>query len=159
MVGMFAMYGTSYKLNEMQKVYELNPASPLLPLLATREIHKLEEDYLTPALGKEKGGKALYVSFAEWREEEGKTKPATPTQATKTAAFFQKLSADKDLAHQSLYGIGAAYLLYMAKDYNGARATLAKTKDAQTDAASKDQAQLINLLIAASELKTLQVVS
>ena len=153
MVAMFAMFGTSYKLNEMQKVYELNPSSPLLPLLAKRDIHKLEEEYLTPTLVKEKGGKALYTSFADLREEGGKAKSSLQTQATKTSVFFSKLSDDKSVANKSLYSLGAAYLLYTTKDYEGAKATLAKVKEAQTDAASKDQTQLINLLIATSELK------
>ncbi len=155
MLGMFAMYGTSYKLAEMQNVYALNPASPLLPLLATREIHKLEEQYLTPLLAKEKGGKALYTSFADLREEEGKAKPSGQTQATKTAAFFEKLSTDKAPGNRSLYSTGAAYLLYLTKNYEGAKTLLAKAKELQSGTVLKDQAQLINLLIAASEIKTL----
>lgn len=154
MLGMFAMYGTSYKLAEMQKVYELNPASPLLPLLATREIHKLEEGYLTPVLAKEKGGKALYTSFADLREENGKAKTSGQTQAVKTASFLSTLSNDNAAVNKNLYTTGAAYLLYMAKNYGEAKALLAKTKDGQGAASAKDQAQLISLLIAASELKT-----
>jgi hypothetical protein len=155
MLGMFAMYGTSYKLGELQKVYELNPASPLLPLLATREIHKLEEQYLTPLLEKEKGGKALYVSFADLKENESSaTKKAGQAQALQTAQFFEKLFGDKTLANRSLYGVGAAYLRFVANDFDGAKTLLAKTKEAQPDPKLKEQEQLINLLIAANETKT-----
>lgn len=157
MLGMFALYGVSYKLAEMQKVYELDPTSPLLPLLATREIHKLEEQYLTPTLEAEKGGKGLYVSFAEFRDEAlgNQQKPFGQTQALKTAAFFAKLVDDKSLPNRALYEVGAAYLHFIARDYAGAKARLANLNDAQPDAKLKEQAQLINLLIAANEPKTI----
>jgi len=154
MIGMFAMYGTGYKLNELQNVYELNPASPLLPLLATREIHKLEEQYLTPLLEKEKGGKALYTSFADMREDASQLKNSGQTQVLNTAAFFEKLSNDKTISDQSFYSVGAAYLHFMAKDYEAAKTLLAKTNEAQPGAKLKEQTQLINLLIAANETKT-----
>lgn len=149
MLGMFALYGVSYKLNEMQQVRALNPASPLLPLLATREIHKLEENYLTPLLNGEKGGKELYVSWADVKES--KTTADGKTQAAKTAQFLETLLNDKTLPARNLYGVGAAYLRYMGRDYEGAKALLAKLNPAE--AAQKDQAQLIALLIAANEAK------
>ena len=52
LLAMFTMYGTDYRLENLQKVYELTPSSPLLPLLATREINKLEEQYFTQMLAK-----------------------------------------------------------------------------------------------------------
>lgn len=149
MLGMFALYGTAYKLAEMQQVYTLNPASPLLPLLATREINKLEEQYFTPLLNKEKGGKALYVSWM-WREEEAAKAQNGKEQATKTAAFFEKLSADASVGNRSLYNLSAAYLRFMNKDYEGAKTLLAKA-GTQADKSLKEQSQLIALLIAANE--------
>ena len=157
MLGMFAMYGVQYKLNDMQKVYALNPASPLLPLLAAREIHKLEEQYFSPILANEKGGKALYVNYDDWqgRDENGKPKIPGKTQAIKTAQFFEKLFADKALAGRAFYGVGAAYLHFINKEYPAASALLANIKEAQPSAKVKDQAQLINLLIAANSPQTI----
>ena len=158
MLALFALHGTDYRLDLLQQVYALQPSSPLLPLLATREINKLEEQYFTPQLNKEKGGKALYVSW-NWVEEkdkaEGKQKPAGELQAINTAQFFEKLVADKSVAHQGLYAAGAAYLRFMTKDYEGAKAVLAKAKAAAGDEKVKEQAELINLLIAANESKVL----
>lgn len=154
MLGMFAMHGSSYKLAEMGQVYALNPASPLLPLLATREINKLEESYLTPTLGKEKGGKALYITWA-WREEEAEGKPPALTQLNKTITFFTTLMADNAALNRSVYAAGAAYLHLMKKDYAGAKTVLAKTAGLQPDAKVKDQTQLINLLIAANEAQSI----
>jgi hypothetical protein len=155
MLAMFALYGTGYKLEALQKVYELTPASPLLPLLATREINKLEEQYFTPVLSKEKGGKALYMTW-DWRgeDENGKPKILSPEPVVSTAKFFEKLMADKSLANRGLYGAGAAYLNFMLKDYTKAKNTLAETKEINDDAKVKDQLALINLLIVANEGKT-----
>jgi len=153
MLAMFSMYGTDYRLAEIQNVYELNPASPLLPLLATREINKLEEQYFTPLLAKEKGGKQQYVSFMEYRQdpEREKQKADEKLVTTKTAQFFEKLMADKNVLNPSLYGAGAAYVQFMNKNYEGAKSLLAKTKELQQTSKVKDQLQLISLLIAANE--------
>ena len=43
LTAMFGMYGSNYRLDVLQKVHALDPASPLLPLLAAREVNKLEE--------------------------------------------------------------------------------------------------------------------
>ena len=153
MLAMFSMHGSDYRLDNLQSVYKLNASSPLLPLLATREINKLEEQYLTPALNKEKGGKALYTSWAELRDDgENETaKVDDKAQVTKTALVFETLMNDKNVPNQNLFGAGAAYLHYMNRDYNAAKAILAITKNQPQDATVKDQLQLINLLIAANE--------
>lgn len=152
MLALFALYGTEYRLDALQQLYSLYPASPLLPLLATREIAKLEEQYFTPALSKEKGGKALYINW-EMDEQNTKQKTSGLLQAQKTAGFFEKLATDKAVPRSEVYGAGAAYLRFMTKDYEGAKAILAKTKAA--DGKTKDQLQMIQLLIAANEEKTI----
>ena len=156
MMALFALYGTDYKLETLQKVYDLTPSSPLLPLLATREINKLEEQYFTPALNREKGGKALY-GFTDWRNEDdnGKPKPLKPEPVANTARFFEKLMNDKSVANRALYGAGAAYLNFMGKEYGKAKSILATAKDLSPDAKVKDQLSLINLLIVANEGKTI----
>ena len=155
MTAMFGLYGTDYRLNVLQKVHELDPSSPLLPLLATREINKLEEQFLTPTLDKEKGGKSFYVSWV-WNEGDStKTNVDNRAQVIRTAQFFETLFNEQSLPHRGLYGAGAAYLRFVVKDYEGAKALLAKAGKAGTDEKIKEQTQLINLLIAANEDKTI----
>ncbi|HUC82134.1 MAG TPA: hypothetical protein VMR70_14620 [Flavisolibacter sp.] len=153
MLALFGMYGSEYRLDNLQKVHAINAASPLLPLLATREINKLEEQYFTAVLAKEKGGKQRYISWAEVREDAGDNKSATDqkAQVTKTAQAFEKLMADKDVPNRSLYGAGAAYLHYMNRDYAAAKALLSKTKELPQEEKVKEQLQLITLLVAANE--------
>ncbi|RYZ54061.1 MAG: hypothetical protein EOO14_14705, partial [Chitinophagaceae bacterium] len=130
MTGLFGLYGTGYRLPLLQAVYKLDPSSPLLPLLATREINKLEEQYFTPLLEKEKGGKAPYWGWY-WRAEEG---------------------AGANLTNDSLQ---AAKTAVMNKNYGKAKAALAKTTEATNSKNGKAQATLIDLLVAANEAATL----
>ena len=154
MLALFALYGTAYKLETLRNVYELNPSSALLPLLATREVNKLEEQYFTPMLSREKGGQALYASWA-WRgeDEAGKLKPLKPEPVTNTAIFFEKLMNDKAMNNRAFYGAAAAYLHFMTKDYAKAKAVLAVAKDLNPDGKVRDQLSLIDLLLVANEGK------
>lgn len=156
MLALFALYGTGYKLDVLQKIYELMPYSPLLPLLATREINKLEEQYFTPVLAAQKGGKALNGTWS-WRNEEenGTPKVLKPEPVVATASFLEKLLSDKTLTHRGLYGAGAAYLHFMTKDYAKAKNSIAAAKGTNPDAKVKDQMALINLLIVANEGKSI----
>lgn len=152
LAGMFALYGTAYRLDALKAVYQLNPSSPLLPVLATREINKLEEGYLTPMLQKEPGGKELYGSWA-WRgeDENGAPKKITDEPVKSTAAFFELLMTDKAIANRGLYAAGAAYLHFMAKDYAKAKSVLASAKSLEADAKVRDQMALVDLLVVANE--------
>jgi hypothetical protein len=152
MMAMFGMHGTDYRLPLLEAVYSLQPSSPLLSLLATREIHKLEEQYFTPQLSAEKGGKQLYVSYA-FRDDSTATqsRAAGLAQVKKTALFFEKLAQDKAVKQQGVYAAGAAYLRFMAKDYAAAKTNLAKAAGANEKI--KTQLQLVTLLVAANEDK------
>ncbi|WP_121352300.1 hypothetical protein [Flavisolibacter nicotianae] len=155
MTALFGLYGTGYRLDVLQKLHQLDPSSTFLPLLATREINKLEEQYLTPLLDKEKGGKSLYGSWI-WNEDDStKAKADDRAQVVKTAQFFETLLNEKSLPHRGLYGAGAAYLHFVNKDYEGAKTILAKASAVPVDEKTKEQLQLINLLIAANEDKTI----
>lgn len=155
MLALFALHGTDYRLDLLQKVYALDASSPLLPLLATREINKLEEQYFTPMLDQEKGGKALYVSWETEEDSSAKAKTSGQVQALKTAQFLENLFNDKSVSRRGFYAAGAAYLRFMLKDYEGAKAVLAKAKETAGEAKTKEQSQLIGLLIAANEGKAI----
>jgi hypothetical protein len=155
MVAMFGMYGVSYHLDVLKQVHQLNPSSPLLPLLATREINKLEEQYLTPLLDKEKGGKSLHGGGGWNYDESGNPKPLQPQPVVNAATFFETLSNDKNVPNRSLYAAGAAYLHFINKNYSKSKTLLTSGKDLNPDIRGKDQLSLINLLIVANEEKTI----
>ncbi len=149
MLGMFAMHGTAYRLDLLKNVYALDPSSPLLPLLATREVNKLEEQYFTALLYKENGGRPSYFSWSydETNNEEAQQLITGKRQVAQTASFLEKLFADKKVFNHSFYGNAAAYLHFMNKDHTAANNLLSKIKS--TDKRIADQSQLVSLLIIA----------
>jgi hypothetical protein len=144
--GMFALYGTDHRLNNIEQVYQLEPSSPMLVVLATREVNKFEELYLTPLLTKQRGGKALYWSWNESAEVEGEKE-----QLTKAISLFRKLGDDVALKDRVVFLSAAAYLLYMAEDYTTAKNLINKAKGLRPDAKTNDQLELIHLLVIANE--------
>jgi hypothetical protein len=155
LLGMFGLYGTGYRLSTAQKVYELDPSSPLLQLLVNREVNKLEEQYFTPLLFKEKGGKKLYLSW----DENTKELAADREQLNKTSQFLEKLAADRSLAQRGFYAVSAAYLNFMKKDMAKAEAMLATAREAKNSTRVSDQMHLIELLVQSNKEKTLSPVT
>ena len=145
---LFGLHGTSFRLQTLEQVLQLDPSSPLLEVVATREINKLEEQYLSPMLAKEKGGKAFYLS---WQEEEDSTANKNKAQLINTIRFFEKAAQTKGVLQPAFYFTGAAYLSFINKDYAKAKTYLAKAKNEQISAQLNDQVQLINLLVMANE--------
>ena len=150
MLGMFALYGVDYRLETIQTIYALNHASPLLDILAIREINKLEQQYLTPLLNKEKGGKAYYLSWGE----DGDTLLSNG-QVQKTISLFESLANDTRIYNRGLYYAGAAYAAFMNKDYIKTKQLIASAKKIRLTDKVADQLQLINLLTEINEKKQL----
>lgn len=145
MLGMFGLYGTSYKLPLLKRLYEVDATSPILPLLAIREVNKVEEQYLTPQLHNEKGGKAFYISWLE--EDSTKRKP----DLSSLIQFFSEVSENKAAANQALFATAASYVSFINKDYSKAKTLIAKAKSLQPSNAVKEQIQLISLMVMANE--------
>jgi len=152
-LGMFSLYGTDHRLNNIEQVYQLEPSSPLLPVLVTREVNKFEEYYLTPKLAEEKGGKALHASY--WWGEENERGPDEKKELTKAISLFNKLGNDVALKDRAGILTAAAYLSYMNEDYSSAKQTITKAKGLRPDAKVKDQLELIHLLVIANEKNNL----
>ncbi len=150
MLGMFALYGVGYRLETIQKIYALNPSSPLLDILAVREINKLEEQYLTPQLNREKGGKAYYSLW----ESDADT-ALNNDQVIKTASFFEKLAEDTHISNRGLYYAGSAYTSFINKDYEKAKQLITAAKKSSLTDKINDQLQLIGLLTEINEKKQL----
>lgn len=145
MLAMFAMHGTQYRLASLRKVYSLDSHCELIPLLATREINKIEEKYLTPVLSKGKGGKQYYYSWNEFDNWDENQK-----QPDLLLNFFQSAAKRPD-ANTGLYLAGAAYLSFIAKKYVEAKNYIARARKISLTDKLKDQLALLNLLIAANQ--------
>ncbi|HYH14737.1 MAG TPA: hypothetical protein VD794_05950, partial [Flavisolibacter sp.] len=146
-----AMHGTEYALDDLQKIYALHPSSNLLPLITTREINKIEDQYLTPMLSGEEGGKPYYFL---WNVEKPDALPEKQTLVN-MIPFLEKLYKEGKAPNRELYITGAAYLSFINKDFAKAKAYLKDAYKAATTERVKDQLQLINLLIAVNEKETI----
>jgi hypothetical protein len=151
LLSMFAMHGTEYALKDLQEIYNLNPTSNLLPLLAVREINKIEDHYLSPMLNGEEGGKPYYFL---WNVEKPDAMPEKQTLIS-MIPFFEKLYKDGKAPNRELYITGAAYLSFINKDFAKAKSYLKDAHKIASSERTKDQLQLINLLIAVNEKETI----
>ncbi|MDX1955242.1 MAG: hypothetical protein SFU20_06875 [Chitinophagaceae bacterium] len=147
LLGMFSLFGSSYRLADIAQVHQLSPANPMLEILAIREINKIEEQFLTPRLHSEKGGKAFYFTWEDTKS--AFTESNQPL--VNTSAFFQKLAADKNTKNPALYLAGAAYIEFINKNYAKADALAASVSKLNPSQKIKEQVQLIRLLVMAND--------
>jgi hypothetical protein len=140
-LGMFALYGTDYRLSTIEKVFALDPSSPMLPVLASREINKVEERYLQiiPDTTGRTGAS---------EEEDDKTNHRQ--YAGKLARFFEKLSAHKATSEPALYLSGAAHLSFILKDYDKAKEYLAQAAKRTPSSRVSEQLRMTQLLVTAN---------
>jgi hypothetical protein len=139
--GLFALHGVEYGLNNIRKMYSLDPQCELLPMLVVREIEKLEEYYLSPMLGAQKGAGGLFYATGSKPEKEH------AEHAVEVLAFFEQLAANKSLPQNNLYKVGAAYIAYMTGSQEKAGQWAADMKMGD-NAVLRQQALLIQLLSA-----------
>jgi hypothetical protein len=145
LLGMFALHGIDYRLPTLEKVFALDPSSPMLPVLAIREINKVEELYLTPLLDENVRNWSFYV------REDGPDQAKSKKYVSDLTRFFEKLSAHKATAQPALYLTGAAYLSYIAKDYSKAKTYIEQAKKHKPTGRLNEQIQLTQLLVMASD--------
>lgn len=149
MLAMFTMNSGDNEVNAIKTVYQLDPANDVLEVLAVREINKMEEQYLSPSLQKEKGGKTLYLSWSDNRSDSSLNESG---KAAKDFMLFLNEIAEKNIAKNAgLFETGAAYLAFMIKDYTAAKKYLAAATKMNLTQKVKDQWALTNLLVTINE--------
>ncbi|RYY84539.1 MAG: hypothetical protein EOO15_19150, partial [Chitinophagaceae bacterium] len=149
LLGLFSLYGEAPAVKGMQQVYRLDPASPLLPLLASREISKLEEQYLSPLMGHQVWSEAPTAMERKKQLTEGRLRAAV---LAKTLAGF---GADSTLERRAYYAAGAAYLYLLDQQWDASRTQLGVAERSQPSAAQQDQLKMLRLLLAANEPRQL----
>jgi hypothetical protein len=88
-----------------------------------REINKLEEDYFTPLLQKEKGGKSFYSYWAPENRDSVLDEAGKEIKAL--AGFLHEAASSKKTNKSALFEIAAAYAAYMMNDAATAKKYLA----------------------------------
>jgi len=149
MLALFNLGNTTNGLEDLKEIYRLNPASEELEVLVVREINKLEEKYLTPAMLKTPGGKPFYFTW------ENEYKDSIMTEAEKEviamASFLHDAAQSRSVKNAGLLETGAAYAAHMVKDYAAAKKYLAAAEKMPLTQKVKEQWVLTNLLVTINE--------
>ena len=149
MLALFNLGTTSNGLEDMKEIYHLNPASEELEVLVVREINKLEEKYLTPAMLKTPGGKPFYFTWTD--ESTDSIMTDAEKEVTAMAAFLHDAAQSKQVKNPGLLETAAGYAAQMVKDYASAKKYLAAAEKMPLTQKVKEQWVLTNLLVTINE--------
>ena len=149
MLALFNLGSTNNGLEDMKEIYRLNPASEELEVLVVREINKLEEKYLTPAMQKISGGKPFYYTWTD--ENTDSIMTDAEKEVTAIAAFLHDAAQSNQVKNAGLLETAAGYAAHMVKDYAGAKKYLAAAKKMPLTQKVKEQWVLTNLLVTINE--------
>ena len=123
----------SRAMEEMEKIYELDPLNENLELLTVKEITKLEKDLL----GRE---------FNDKRERNEKyfkiPRKGTIGYLNRTKAFTQKMITEKKVKNLDFWRIADAYLTFLSGDYYQADLSFTKIKNSLTSSNPKLKEQI-----------------
>lgn len=149
MLALFNLGSTTNGLEDMKEIYRLNPASEELEVLVVREINKLEEKYLTPAMLKTPGGKPFYFTWTD--EHTDSIMTDAEKEVISMAAFLHGAAQSKLVKNAGLLETAAGYAAHMVKDYANAKKYLAAAEKMPLTQKVKEQWVLTNLLITINE--------
>lgn len=148
-LSLFALGSTDNDLDNLKEIYELDPSCEQLDVLVVREINKLEEKYLTPALQKEKGGKTFYFVWTDANSDSIFNDAGN--EAKNLVSFLQQASQNNKVKNAGLLLTAAGYAAYMIKDFTTAKNCLALADKTPLTQKLKDQVELTKLLITITE--------
>jgi hypothetical protein len=115
----------SRAVEEMEKIYRLDPVSPHLEVLLVREIQKLEKDFLGAAFNDNRQQNKRYHNLP--RPDAGK-------YLIRLQEFVMQVAEEKKTPRPALWKIAEGYLELLAGDYYGADRTFrAATAMAKSD--------------------------
>ena len=154
-IAAFALNSTADDLLQLQSIYQLDPSSPMLELLTTREVNKLEEKYLHPSIQKLKGKKIMYSwSLFGWdvnNPNYDSLYAASEQEAKQMMNFCHTVAGNAAVANKGLFQVAAAYIAYISKDVKLANTYLQAAKQLRLTEKVKDQWMLTNLLVQINE--------
>lgn len=149
MLSLFALNSSDNNLTDMEEIYKLNPGSEELEILVVREINKLEEKYLTPAMLKQPGGKPFYFTWED--ESRDSIMRESEKEVTALASFLHHAAQKNNVTNAGLFETAAAYAAYMTRDYAASKKYLAAAERLSLTQKVKDQWALTNILVTINE--------
>lgn len=138
---MYAMRQVESNTNGLEQTYAQFPQHPLLEVLLSREIAKMEENFMTMDLGKESRTLLHYWISSEY----------PPEKVGYLREVVNRFATEGKVKEPSLWHISSAYLSFMIRDYAAARASLAKAQNMPARPVVKDQFEVVKLLLTIAE--------
>jgi hypothetical protein len=139
-------------LNSLEKVYSYDPHSEAVGVLLTREVNKLEEQYLTPKLNEKLTGH--YTFYKD--EHADSINKASIAHLHLLQKFCNKLSADNKYPEPALGYMASAYLAWMEGGHtNEGLDLLTKVREQHLSPKLTDQVQLVKLLLSTQKFEKL----
>lgn len=135
---MYACRAADLNPEGLREVYRLNPQSPMLDVLLSREINKLEDGLLYPVLDEE---------ASSW----GFTEKPPQTKVTGIQQLLDSIATGGKVKEPTLWHTSSAYISFMLKDYAGANKRLTAGKSNNSRIAIQDQWEIVRLLVAVNE--------
>lgn len=152
LLGLFALGSNAIEYQTLSQIAQLYPQAPVLEVLCTREVNKIEENYLSPFLAKQKGGIAIHYN---WGEPADSTQRLWLQAAKNLSPLLDQLAAKSQVKNPALFETGAAHLAYITQNYPDAKTYLARAEKMPLNNALKDQLALTTLLVSISEKNTI----
>ena len=148
-LALFALGSGNDETAALKEIYKFQPNMPVLEVLATREINKLEEKYFTPMLNRQKGGKEFYYTWNDSKNDS--TMQVEEAHLKSLTNFFATVAKNNNSSNTGLFQTAAAYTSFMVRDYVAAKQYLAAAKKTDLTAKVQDQWALTNLLVTINE--------
>ena len=139
-------------LQWLQKAYQTDPRSPVIGVLLSREVNKLEEQYLTPRIN----GTAYYRDIGYWDHTKyDSVKYGLIRYIPKLKAFCDRLADGKKYPEPALGYIASAYLSWMTGDYANGLVKIDSIDNTHIRAKLYDEEQLVKLVLLSQSIKHL----
>lgn len=162
---MDALHGYDDVLPLMKEAYSLDPGIKGLDVVMVREINKLEQSVLAPALRKNTGFNNYYYTYSNYyypyhysgSESDESRKEAVRQQQKldNLIAFGQKVYEENKTANASFWPLSVAYLYFVKQDWAAAESWMAKAEKLNPSGNIKDMLLMEKLLLAINKNKKL----
>jgi hypothetical protein len=144
-------------LEPLQKIYQLEPASPMVGVLLVREVNKLEEQYLTHKLYN--NNKVIMGDTYYYPDSSEKQLPHLLTHISQLSLFCKQLVTERKYPDYNIANLAGAYLAWMHGDNANGFAWLSALNNEKLSPAMNDQKQIIQLLLSAQHIQKLNEVN
>ncbi|MBV8253862.1 MAG: hypothetical protein JO154_14765 [Chitinophaga sp.] len=149
-VAIFSFATPTIDISALRTVNQLDPQSPAMNVLLAREINKLEDEYMTPAIQKEidSTGIALgYYNYSYYYHSPGDT--AYKPYVKQLQRFTDSIADKGNVKDPDYWKLSAAYIAYVRRDMAGAKSRLSKYSI--SDPAVKDAWELVKILVTVNQ--------